>query len=104
MISARFQGSWIRTLYPMLLSSVLLSGCATDAQKTRTQGAGAGAVLGSLIGLAVTHDARGALIGAAAGGAGGLLVGDQVARKKGQYARREDVLRGSAARAQQLAQ
>jgi hypothetical protein len=81
-----------------------LCACATDAQKTQGQGAGAGAVLGALIGVAVTHDARGALIGGAAGGLTGLGVGTAVAQKKAQYAARENTLHDSAQRAEQLAQ
>ena len=95
---------FINTTGSGLLLCILLCGCATDAQRTRTQGTTAGAVLGALIGAAITGDASGAAAGAALGGGAGALVGNQVALKKERYAKREDALRASAAKAQQLAQ
>jgi hypothetical protein len=89
-----------------LLICLLLCACATtpDGQKTQAQGTGIGAVLGAIVGVAVTHDARGALIGGSVGGAGGYAYGTHVADKKAEYARREDILRASAKHAQQLSQ
>jgi Glycine zipper len=103
MPDANLPAGWTPNLPCLVAATLLLCACATDTQKTQAQGGGAGAVLGALIGVAVGHDARAALIGGAIGGAAGLAVGDSVAQKKAQYARREDALRGSAARAQQLA-
>lgn len=104
MISAHLREEWASAYLSVVISSLLLAGCATDTQTTQAQGAGAGALLGALIGAAVGRDARGALIGGAVGSVAGLAVGDQVAQKKAQYAKREDILRGSAERARQLAQ
>jgi hypothetical protein len=86
--------------------AILLAGvtaCATDQQRTRTEGTAAGAVGGAAIGALI--GGKGATgIGAGVGALAGLLVGDAVARKKAEYAQREALLRGSADRAQQLAQ
>jgi hypothetical protein len=75
-------------------SNPLSSGDATsaDADTTRAQGAGVGALVGGLIGYAVTGDARGAVIGAAIGGGTGYLVGNEVAKRKQKYASEEDFL------------
>ena len=71
----------------------LLSACMTDDQNaTRAQGAGAGAAIGAGIGALVGGDAEDILIGAAAGGLVGLAAGDAVARKKADYATKEDMI------------
>jgi len=80
-----------------------LTACATDQQRTRTEGTAAGAVGGAAIG-ALIGGKNGGAIGALAGGALGLLAGDTVARKKAAYAKREASLRSSADHAEQLAQ
>ena len=72
----------------------LLSGCETtmsDQNRTRTEGAAAGAVIGGLLGWAIDRE-RGAAIGALLGAGAGLAVGDQIARRKQQYATTEDFL------------
>ena len=73
----------------------VLGGCANmnDTQVTQAQGAGAGAVLGALIGYAV-GDEKGALIGAAIGAGAGYVVGNEIAQRKQQYASTEDFLNG----------
>jgi hypothetical protein len=98
------RGRSFHALLCLVAMGSLLTACATDKQKTEGQGAGAGAVLGALIGVAITHDVRGAAIGGAVGAGGGYAVGNQVAQKKAQYAQREEILRTSAQRAEQLAQ
>ncbi len=80
-----------------------LAGCATDAQRTRTEGAAAGVVLGGVAGRAIGGNRDGAIVGAVTGGVAGLLIGDQVAAKKEQFAAQEDRLRASADRAAALA-
>ncbi|MCP5158276.1 MAG: glycine zipper 2TM domain-containing protein [Gammaproteobacteria bacterium] len=83
-----------------LLITVLLPGCATapdgtvdDRQQTIAEGAIAGAVLGGLLGAAVSRNkASGALIGAAAGGLIGAGIGSTIADRKAQYASEEDFL------------
>jgi outer membrane lipoprotein SlyB len=88
----------------LAISALLMSACATDGQRTRTEGALAGAAAGAAVGQIAGGDsestAAGALVGALVGG----LFGDQVARKKAEYVKREDELKASADRAQQLAQ
>lgn len=83
-----------------LCSLLMLSGCANDQQRTRTEGAGAGAVLGAVLG-GVIGGRDGALAGAALGGVAGGAYGDQQARKKQQYAQREDALKLALAQAQE---
>jgi uncharacterized protein YcfJ len=75
-------------------SNPLSSGDATsaDADTTRAQGAGVGALVGGLLGYAITGDAKGALIGAAVGGGTGYIVGNEVAKRKQKYASEEDFL------------
>ncbi len=71
----------------------LLSACVTDDQNaTRLQGAGAGAAIGAGIGALVGGDTEDVLIGAAAGGLVGLAAGEVVARKKADYATKEDMV------------
>ena len=71
----------------------LLGACVTDDQNaTRVQGAGAGAAIGAGIGALVGGDAEDILIGAAAGGLVGLAAGEAVARKKADYASKEDMI------------
>lgn len=60
----------------IMLSGVLLAGCATtgmtNAQKDTAIGAGTGAVVGAILARATGHDAA---VGAALGGAGGGVLG-----------------------------
>lgn len=70
---------------------VILEGCANDQQRTRAEGAGVGALVGAVIGGAIAGR-DGAAIGAVVGAGGGALIGDQQAKKKQQFAEREDAL------------
>jgi hypothetical protein len=84
-----------KQLLAAALVGSLLSGCAgmSDQQTTVAQGAGVGAVLGGLLGAAVSDNkTKGALIGAAAGGLLGAAVGSSIAERKAQYANEEDFL------------
>ncbi len=83
---------------------VLLSACATDAQRTRTEGATMGATIGAVAGQLLGGNREGALAGAVLGGVIGGIFGDQTADKKARYAAQEDELRASADRASTLAQ
>jgi uncharacterized protein YcfJ len=64
-------------IFVLLVSAVALLGCSTT-QKGAAIGAGAGAVLGGIIGHQSGNDMTGAAIGAAAGGVTGALVGEQM--------------------------
>jgi hypothetical protein len=79
----------------------LASGCATDQQRTRLEGAGLGVLIGGVLGTAV-GGRDGAAVGALAGGAAGAVYADQQANKKQEFAEREDALKLAAAQAQQL--
>lgn len=90
-----------KSILLVIVAGAILSGCATnqaggtsDRQRTIGEGAVVGAVLGGLLGAAVSgHDkGKGALIGAAAGGLIGAGIGSSVADRKAQYAREEDFL------------
>ena len=82
-----------KTLFVVLIVCTLLPGCATmsDQDRTKAEGAGAGAVLGGLIGYAV-GGGRGSAIGAAAGAGLGFLVGNEIAKRKQAYASSEEFL------------
>lgn len=67
-------------------------GSSSDATRTKTEGAMAGALIGGLLGYAIGGDSKGALIGAAVGGGAGFLVGNEIAKRKQQYASEEDFL------------
>jgi len=96
-----------------LVAGILLAGCQTnptqtddsggyttgssststsDTNRTRAEGAIGGAVIGGLLGLAIGGDSKGALIGAAVGAGAGLIVGNEIAKRKQQYASEEDFL------------
>jgi uncharacterized protein (DUF1501 family) len=88
-----------KSLLAVIVTGAILSGCATnpdgttnDRQQTVAEGAVVGAVLGGLLGAAVTNKGSGALVGAAAGGIIGAGIGSSVADRKAQYAREEDFL------------
>jgi len=83
-----------------LLMLVNLAGCANDQQRTRAEGAGIGAVIGAAIGGAI-GGRDGAAIGAVIGAGGGAVFGDQQAKKKQQYAEREDALKLAIQQAQE---
>ena len=68
-------------------------GTTNDQQATVAQGAVFGAIVGGLLGAAVSDNrGRGALIGAAAGGLIGAGIGSSIAERKAQYANGEDFL------------
>jgi hypothetical protein len=72
---------------------VLISGCVATSDQQRTKGEGAvlGAVVGGLVGY-LAGDTKGAVIGAAAGAGVGYLVGNEIAKRKANYATQEDFL------------
>jgi uncharacterized membrane protein len=97
-----------------VLVAALLSGCVAtggperpdsaasdDQTATRVQGSLLGALVGGLIGAAA-GDGKGALIGAAVGAGVGYLAGNEVAKRKAQYAREEDFLDAEIAQAEAL--
>ena len=87
------------TLVAALVAS-LSFGCANmdDPSRTKAEGAGIGALLGAVVGYAVSGDGKGAAIGAAVGGGLGLLVGNEVAKRKQAYASTEEFLDAEIAR------
>lgn len=87
----------------LLASAALVSGCANDQQRTRTEGAGGGAVVGALIGHLI-GGRDGAIAGAVIGGGVGAAIGDQAAEKKKRYAEREDALRLAVSQSRTVAQ
>ena len=92
-ISLRKSHGQIRAagLFALVLMLANLIGCANDQQRTRAEGSGIGAVVGAVIGGAI-GGRDGAAIGAFVGAGGGAVIGDQQAKKKQQYAEREDAL------------
>lgn len=90
----------------MMAMSIILSACAAppqqqqssssqdDAQRTRTEGTFFGALIGGLLGAAINKNDRGkgAAIGAAIGAGAGYVVGNEIAKRKKQYASEEDFL------------
>lgn len=104
-----------KSIWSTIISILLifsLAGCATDQQRTKTQGsafgAGVGAVAGGALGAlvgALTGNAEnigrfaaiGAGVGLLAGGVAGYNWGENVARKKAEYANAEDYLDASIA-------
>ena len=82
------------------LVASLSFGCANmdDPSRTQAEGAGIGALLGAVVGYAVSGDGKGAAIGAAVGGGLGLLVGNEVAKRKQAYASTEEFLDAEIAR------
>ncbi len=73
-----------------LLASVILtlSGCAASNQvKGGGIGAGAGGVIGAIIGKQTGHTATGAIIGAAVGGTAGVLIGRNMDKQAAEIER-----------------
>ena len=88
----------------VLVSLVCVGGCATDAQRTRTEGAAAGAVAGAVVGQVLGRNTGATVAGAVVGAAAGSFIADRTVDKKAEYARREEELRQSAQKATALAQ
>lgn len=84
--------------------ALFLCACATDQQRTRTEGTVAGVAAGAALGRAITGDDRGTAVGALLGGIVGVFAGHRAAQKKAAYAQREENLRQSAQRATALAE
>ena len=63
------------TLPALILVAAMLSGCTTNALKGAGIGAGAGGILGAIIGKQYGDTTKGAIIGAAVGGTAGTLIG-----------------------------
>jgi hypothetical protein len=99
-----------KTVSVLTILLLLFTGCATtnqqgtskgedskstsDQKRTRTEGAVLGGILGGVIGLAAggSHRAVGTLIGAAVGAGAGYLVGNEIAKRKQNYASEEEFL------------
>ena len=62
----------------VVLSSTLLTACATNQQTGTAVGAGAGAGLGAILGQAIGHNTTSTLIGAGIGAALGGIAGNQI--------------------------
>jgi outer membrane protein OmpA-like peptidoglycan-associated protein len=62
----------------IVLSSTLLTACATNQQTGTAVGAGAGAGLGAILGQAIGHNTTSTLIGAGIGAALGGIAGNQI--------------------------
>jgi len=101
----------MKKVISMILLTVLVAGCATMKDKTRTitEGAGLGALTGAAAGAVVgavvdgkEGAKKGALIGAAIGLIGGAAYGEHVANKKEEYVRQEDYLDACIAEAQRV--
>ena len=110
----------VRT-YAVLMTVVLglgLSGCAStpsngkqpepvsDETRTKTEGAAVGALVGGLLGVAFggDHRAEAAFIGAALGAGTGYIVGNEIAKRKKEYATEEEFLDGEIASAREFNQ
>jgi uncharacterized protein YcfJ len=62
----------------MMLSSVFVAGCDSEAKTDSAIGAGIGALAGQAIG----GDTEGTLIGAGIGAVGGYIIGNEADKKK----------------------
>lgn len=90
------------TLVALLVAS-LSSGCANmdDQDRTKAEGTATGALIGGVIG-ALIGGRDGAAIGAVVGAGAGYLVGNEVAKRKQEYANTEDFLDAEIARTQEF--
>lgn len=81
----------------------LLCGCAnqSDADRTRTEGAAAGAVVGVVLAKVMGGSDKTAVAAGAVGAGAGYVVGDQVVKKKESYAQQEEQLRAAIQAAEQ---
>ncbi len=106
---------------PIILLTLAITfsgGCATtDSGKTKTEGAGIGAVMGAIVGTVAASfrcdsdkkdcakaRRQGATVGAVAGGAAGYAYGTHVANKKTEYASEEAYLNDVIANAAKVAE
>lgn len=82
-----------RVITILVLLCLVAGGCASTSDQTKTKAGGTalGAVLGGVLGYAIGGK-EGAAIGAVVGGGAGFLAGNVVAKRKAQYADREDFL------------
>lgn len=91
-----------QTLVVAMMSSLLVTGCATnDGDRTRMEGAGLGALIGAVVG-GIAGDEKGAVLGALIGGGVGFIVGNEIAKRKQQYATTEEFLDAEVAHVQAI--
>ena len=79
---------------------------ASDQTRTKAEGAAVGALVGGLLGVAFggDHRAEAAFIGAALGAGTGYIVGNEIAKRKKEYATEEEFLDGEIASAREFNQ
>lgn len=77
------------------------SGASSDQTRTRVEGTAAGALIGGLLGYAIGGK-KGMAIGGLVGGGTGFVVGNEIAKRKAQYASEEDFLDAEIASAQEF--
>ncbi len=77
----------------LVLLCLVAGGCASTSDQTKTKAGGTvlGAVLGGVLGYALGGE-EGAAIGAIVGGGAGFLAGNVIAKRKAQYASKEEFL------------
>lgn len=91
-----------KTLAVAVMSGALMTGCVTtDGDRTRMEGAGLGALIGAVVG-GLAGGEEGAIIGALIGGGAGFIVGNEIAKRKQQYATTEEWLDGEIAHVQEI--
>lgn len=81
----------LRNITVLLVMIFWFSGCATHSDELRGQAAGVGAVAGAGLGY-LLGGKDGAVFGAALGALVGFTTGHEVARRKDQYATREEAI------------
>ncbi|NLC70778.1 MAG: glycine zipper 2TM domain-containing protein [Desulfuromonadaceae bacterium] len=91
-----------KSMVAVLVIGAWLAGCANMSDQTRTkaEGTAVGAVVGGLVGLAIGEE-KGAAIGALAGAGLGFLVGNEIAKRKKNYASTEEFLDAEIANVQE---
>lgn len=91
-----------KTLAVAVMSGALVTGCVTtDGDRTRMEGAGFGALIGAVVG-GLAGGEEGAILGALVGGGVGFIVGNEVAKRKQQYATTEQFLDAEIAHVQEI--
>jgi len=93
---------FFKAVVAALVICAWLAGCAnmSDQSRTKAEGAAVGAVVGGLVGLAIGKE-KGAAIGALAGAGLGFLVGNEIAKRKKNYASTEEFLDAEIANVQE---